>query len=140
MLIPKKSSGFTLIELMIVIAIIGILAAIAVPQYSVYTKKSKFTNVISSTRPLQMAIIDCIQSLNDKSDCNGGDHGIPGNNENLNSHTKSLTVSAGKITATAVEELDEATFIMEANYTPSINSLYWTYSGTCETIGYCATR
>lgn len=42
----KRQSGFTLIELMIVVAIVAILAAIALPAYQSYTKKAKFSEVI----------------------------------------------------------------------------------------------
>ena len=44
----KKTQGFTLIELMIVVAIIGILAAIAVPAYNGYIKQSKVTSLIGN--------------------------------------------------------------------------------------------
>jgi type IV pilus assembly protein PilA len=50
MLPSRLSNGFTLIELMIVVAIIGILAAIAIPQFSEYTKKAEDKAAIADTR------------------------------------------------------------------------------------------
>ncbi len=57
----KNSKGFTLIELMIVIAIIGILAAIALPAYSSYMKKSKFTEVTQLIESVKTPVALCIQ-------------------------------------------------------------------------------
>ncbi len=58
------ASGFTLIELMIVVAIIGILAAIALPAYQDYTKRAKLSEVILAAGACRTTITEVYQSAN----------------------------------------------------------------------------
>jgi len=57
----RTQAGFTLIELMIVVAIAGILAAVAIPQYSDYTMRARISNVLAAAAPLKTAVALCVQ-------------------------------------------------------------------------------
>lgn len=116
--IAIRVKGFSLIELMIVVAIIGILAAIAIPSYQNYTHRAKFTEVIQAALPFKLAIEVCARDTNDISTCVNGEHGIPpavDNADTVKTYLKSITVKNGTITATSQH-------IGSKNYTYIINS------------------
>ena len=84
----KVQKGFTLIELMIVIAIIGILAAVAVPQYSQYTRRAEYSEIKLAVSPIKSQIETCWE-------LNGG----PGAAQECNSSAASPAVRSQVTTA-----------------------------------------
>ncbi|TXI15512.1 MAG: prepilin-type N-terminal cleavage/methylation domain-containing protein [Roseateles sp.] len=79
----RAQQGFTLIELMIVVAIIGILAAVAIPQYKDYTAKAKASSALTAVDSVKSAIALCIQeNSGTTTNCaGGGSGGVPADNK-----------------------------------------------------------
>jgi type IV pilus assembly protein PilA len=125
----KQSQGFTLIELMIVIAIIGILASVAFPVYETYTKHAKFSEVILATTTYKSAIEFGIQSgrITALADADSGSNGIPAA-LGASGNVTSVSVTDGIITATGAAAVDNHTYTL----TPTITvPIQWTRGGSC---------
>ncbi|MDQ7050342.1 MAG: prepilin-type N-terminal cleavage/methylation domain-containing protein [Enterobacterales bacterium] len=129
----KVQSGFTLIELMIVVAIIGILAAVALPAYQDYTKRAKFSEVVIGTSGLKTAVEICAQDLATATGCTDAQNG-PGwaiDAVGATGYIASISTTDGVITATAVATngLGGETYVLTPTF--ANGKVTWAKSGTC---------
>lgn len=130
-MVKKAQAGFTLIELMIVVAIIGILAAVAIPAYSDYTMKAKVSEASSIAAPAKLAIAQAFNEGTLTSGLANADFNLPATI--TSKYVASVTAAGTSSTAGTV------TVVMQGTNDTAIDGQNIVFTVTCTAGAQCIT-
>ena len=135
----NKQTGFTLIELMIVVAIVAILAGVGMPAYQNYTKRAQFSEVIGATAAYKTGVEICL-NLKDEAECDHNTNYIPDEISSAASGSvvQKITVIDGTITATSTLGTSGAEASYELNPDVTNGLISWVSTCTDGSTGYCS--
>lgn len=94
----RKKNAFSLVELIISIAILGIIAVIVIPSYLDYSKRKYYADIIKMTDQYKTGVSSCFLKKKLLSSCDGGKNGVPVNKVKASAKIASITTVNGIIT------------------------------------------
>ncbi|MEJ4046384.1 prepilin peptidase-dependent pilin [Erwinia sp. SLM-02] len=128
-----SQQGFTLIELMIVIAIVAILSAIGLPAYQSYLQKAALTDMLQTAMPYKTGVELCAIEHGGISGCEAGSQGVP--SARTSRYVSAITVNAGVISLTGQESLKGLSVSLTPQWDSSDGYLSWQRSCVSDSSG-----